>query len=133
MIVSFAWTTGAFLAGRKSRTRREWDDAYARRFNVKPNQQELYIDAILQLNFPHEWRYVGDGEVWISRKNPDFINVNGKKLLIEFNGFYTHTKERDEAKAQHYLAYGFRTLNLYYPDIKNENLIVEKIKGFING
>ena len=34
MIVSFAWTNGAFLAGRKSRTRREWDDAYARRFKA---------------------------------------------------------------------------------------------------
>ena len=32
MIVSFAWTTPAFLAERKSVTRRQWDDAYAMRF-----------------------------------------------------------------------------------------------------
>lgn len=32
MIISFAWTTPALLAGAKSCTRREWDDGYARRF-----------------------------------------------------------------------------------------------------
>src|ERR1017187_9332438 len=34
MIVSFAWTTAAFLAGRKTRTRRLWDDQYAAKFHI---------------------------------------------------------------------------------------------------
>ena len=33
-IISFAWTTPALLAGRKTCTRREWDDGYARRFHA---------------------------------------------------------------------------------------------------
>ena len=33
-IISFAWTSVALLAGRKSRTRRKWDDKYAARFKV---------------------------------------------------------------------------------------------------
>jgi len=32
MIISFAWTTAALLAGRKSRTRRYWKPEYAARF-----------------------------------------------------------------------------------------------------
>jgi hypothetical protein len=32
MIISFAWTTGAFLAGIKTETRRFWDDKYMERF-----------------------------------------------------------------------------------------------------
>ena len=32
MIISFAWTTEALLAGRKDVTRRWWTDEYARRF-----------------------------------------------------------------------------------------------------
>jgi len=32
LIISFAWTTPAFLARRKSATRRDWDDVYAARF-----------------------------------------------------------------------------------------------------
>jgi hypothetical protein len=31
-IISFAWTSPALLAGRKSRTRRAWNDKYAARF-----------------------------------------------------------------------------------------------------
>jgi len=34
MIISFAWTTYAFLARRKTVTRREWDDEYAERFKT---------------------------------------------------------------------------------------------------
>jgi len=33
-IMSFAWTSPALLAGRKSRTRRSWDDEYAARFKT---------------------------------------------------------------------------------------------------
>lgn len=31
-IISFAWTTPALLAGRKTVTRRDWNDGYAQRF-----------------------------------------------------------------------------------------------------
>ncbi len=34
MIVSFAWTTDALLAGQKKRTRRSWNDDYAMKFRV---------------------------------------------------------------------------------------------------
>ena len=33
-IISFAWTTPALLAGRKTVTRREWSNDYARRFRA---------------------------------------------------------------------------------------------------
>ena len=33
-IISFAWTTPALLAGKKTRTRRDWNDKYAKRFKV---------------------------------------------------------------------------------------------------
>lgn len=31
-IIAFAWTTPPLLSGRKTRTRRKWDDNYAKRF-----------------------------------------------------------------------------------------------------
>jgi uncharacterized protein YqfB (UPF0267 family) len=33
-IISFAWTTDALIAGEKTVTRRDWNDAYARRFKA---------------------------------------------------------------------------------------------------
>jgi hypothetical protein len=44
MIVSFAWTTGAFRVRRKTRTRRHWDDRYANIF-VKGIPQGRVHDA----------------------------------------------------------------------------------------
>jgi hypothetical protein len=116
--------------------KRNWADAdyrsmILRYISPKPSTHELYLDAILQLNFPKEWQYVGDGEFWIDRKNPDFINRNGKKLIVEYNGFYTHNKEKDNAKAEHYARYGFRTLNLYPADLR-EDIIVEKIQQWFD-
>lgn len=40
MIISFAWTTPALLAGSKSVTRREWDYAYAQSF-----KRGMLVDA----------------------------------------------------------------------------------------
>lgn len=33
-IISFAWTTSTLLAGKKTVTRRDWNDSYARRFKA---------------------------------------------------------------------------------------------------
>lgn len=33
MIISFAWTSAPLVAGRKTVTRREWSESYARRFH----------------------------------------------------------------------------------------------------
>lgn len=63
----------------------------------------------------------------------DFINCNGKKLVIEFDGFYTHTKDKSKKKEEHYLKYGFKTLSLDYSDIKDFDLLREKINNFVGG
>jgi hypothetical protein len=34
LIISFTWTTAAFIAGAKTCTRRHWNDAYAQRFHA---------------------------------------------------------------------------------------------------
>jgi hypothetical protein len=110
------------------------DENYARslfqKWNMRPNDTELYLDALIQLGCPGEWKYVGDGEVWIGGKNPDWINVNGQKALIEYNGFFKHTPARDAAKARHFSRYGFRTLNLYKVDLSDIPKLIEKIENF---
>ena len=63
----------------------------------------------------------------IDGKTPDFVNINGKKILIEYNGFYTHTTEKDKAKAEHYAQYGWKTINIERTDL-NEDMIVKIIR-----
>lgn len=97
----------------------------------KPNNNELYLDAILQLNFPKEWKYVGDGQIWIAGRNPDFFNINGKKLLIELDGLHWHTnKQKDIERDTIYKRYGYATLSINENSLENEQMLIQLIKDF---
>lgn len=60
------------------------------KYHTKP---ELIFEDICQRNnLP--FRYVGDGQLWIGKKsvlNPDFIEANGKKIVVEIFGDYWHS------------------------------------------
>jgi hypothetical protein len=42
------------------------------KLKLKPSNPELYLDAVLQLNFKNEWKYTGDFAFWIDGKKPRF-------------------------------------------------------------
>lgn len=109
--------------------------------NRKPTQPELYLDAILQLHFPHEYKYTGDGAFSINGRYPDFTDCNGQKKCISFNGFrYTktdgevrgHTVDLDKKYDEDLLEFGYTNLNLDYPDLIDENRLIKKVKEFNN-
>jgi hypothetical protein len=56
------------------------------------NGTEKQLDAILQLFFPGEFEYNGDGRLGmkIKKHHPDFVHINGRKKVIEFNGCDWH-------------------------------------------
>lgn len=102
----------------------------------RPNGKELYLDFLLQNHFPDEWKYVGDGQVIIGGLCPDFINVNGKKLIIELFGDYWHNiKNMKYHRTEHgrievFLEYGYSTLIIWEHELEDENKVIEKIKHF---
>ena len=85
----------------------------------RPNKLEKRIDNLLQKMFPSEWKYVGDGQFWIAGKNPDFININGKKLIIEIFGNYWHEKEDESYRINLFEKFGYNTIVLWESDINN--------------
>lgn len=99
----------------------------------RPTKPENLLIDFLNKNFPNQCKYVGNGTFWLNGKNPDFMNCNGKKLLIEFMGFYTHTFEEEVERESHFAKYGFKTLFLHYSDLENKNLLKIKIGDFQNG
>lgn len=109
----------------------EYAKEMGRKFTIKPSTSEKFLIEFLDTHFPNEWKYVGDFKFWIEGRNPDFININGKKAIIEYNGHWKHTKVKDEAKTQHYAKYGFKTLNLYPTDLKNEKNLIQVVSNFI--
>lgn len=108
---------------------------------IKPNVCEQSLYQILNELFPGAWKYTGGGEnvVVLGGFVPDFMNVNGKKILIEFDGDYWHSsekvKEKDQRKLVKYKELGFDTLVVKENEFKNDkegvkNRIVEFVKNY---
>jgi hypothetical protein len=105
---------------------------------VKPTSPELDVLGILDDLYPKQWKYVGNGEVVISGKNPDFINTNGKKQIIEMFGTYYHSyKCNGECPLIHqlqrqdiYAKYGYKTLVIWQHELKNIKELKDKIVNF---
>ena len=98
----------------------------------RPNKTEEKLTSLLQANFPNEFKFVGDGSFIIEGLNPDWINCNGKKLIIELFGEPWHTKDEVEKRIDMFAKYGFKTLIIWWKETRNEKLVVEKIKEFLN-
>lgn len=100
----------------------------------KPNRIEEYLINLINLaGLPY--KFVGDGQLIILNKCPDFVNVNGQKKIIEIAGNYWHTPEKMQVKEKVYSEFGYKTLVLWESDIRQmtENQIIEKIKQFDGG
>lgn len=106
--------------------------------NRKPTDLERKLDSILQQYFP-EFKYNGDFSLGVTLGGlvPDFVNVNGKKEVIEAFGDYYHRDElgwrRSElGKIMIYNSLGYRCLVLWEHELKTlpEEQIVEKIHQF---
>lgn len=133
----------AFNLRMKMMARKSWDtpEHCQRNFEAqqrKPSIPETLFADRLDKEFPNTWKYVGDGQVWIARANPDFINTNGQKLLIET--YTPYFKEKDygsveayvEQRGSHFLAYGFKTLFLDLYE-KDWDSLIEQVRTFAGG
>ena len=97
--------------------------------------EKVLFELIQQNNFPY--KYVGDGKIIIKYFNPDFINCNGQKKVIEMFGDYWHNREdakkRDKLRLKAYSDYGYETLIIWEHELKNTDKVIEKIKSFERG
>jgi len=102
------------------------------------NKPERKLYKLLYKLFPNEYKYVGDGKIWINGKNPDFINVNGQKKIIEMFGDYWHSKKVTGLKKKihrirrqnHFAKYGYKTLIIWERELKNIKQLEIKLRIF---
>jgi len=105
---------------------------------VRPTGIERRMRTLLDARFPGEWKYVGNGEVIIGNKNPDFVNINGRKAVIEVFGDYWHSEEKtgvplDQHAADritHFAKYGFNCLVIWEHEMHNKSAVLEKVEAF---
>lgn len=108
----------------------------------KPNRQEQRLDRLLNKWFLGEWKFVGNGDVILGKLNPDFINCDGKKQIIELFGCWWHGcpehrlgrkvswQDSEIGRKVIYSRYGFKTLIIWEHELEDEQAVVEKITRF---
>ncbi len=109
----------------------------------RPTKPEQKLKEILDKYFPGEFGYNGDFSLHtlLIGLVPDFINLNGKKLLIEVFGDYWHTKRirnwhaTEQGRKDIYSQLGYKTLIIWEHELISKklenNLMEEEIAGKI--
>lgn len=105
---------------------------------LRPTNPERRLRNGLNKLFPKEYKYVGDGTIFIGYKNPDFINTNNQKKIIELFGDYWHSKKRtgrtksqeENQRIKHFSKYGFKTLIIWECELKNIKQLKKKLIEF---
>lgn len=88
------------------------------------------MSLIKKHNLPY--KYVGNGDFWIGGKNPDFVNINGEKKLIEVgceyfkNKKYGSVKNYIEKRRNHFAQYGWESY-IFITDKLNEDEIIKTL------
>lgn len=103
--------------------------------NVHQNKSEKFLESLIS---QFGLRFVGDGQVIIAGKCPDFINEE-KHLIIELFGDYWHSQELTGVpEAQHekerielFRSAGYQTLVVWECELKSPDLLVERITKWI--
>ena len=111
--------------------------------HIRPNKPETELNILLQQLFPNEYKFVGDGSFLIERKCPDFVNVNGKKKIIELFGRVFHNPKKsffkipyertEQGRIELFKKNGFDTLIVWDSELDNVPVLSEKLMGFHNG
>ncbi len=99
----------------------------------EPNKTETKLNDILNDLQPNEWKYVGNGQIIINGKCPDFININGKKLIIELFGNYWHKGQNPQDRMDCFSPFGYKSLIIWENELKELNSLKIKINNFIRG
>lgn len=114
-----------------------------RGMKIKPNKSEKRMTRLIEKNnlpFP----YIGDGQIIIGGRCPDYI-CNPSKKVILLHGDYWHylrpkesnsslTREEIERESiAHYKKYFFDALVIWEHELKNPTQVISKIQNFLKG
>jgi len=89
---------------------------------VRPNRLELKLLKILT---PFGFQYVGDGQLIIGGKCPDFWN--GDHKLIELYGDYWHSGDNPEERIDHFGKHGYDCLVIWEHELQNMEQMKAKV------
>jgi len=100
---------------------------------IKPNKSELKLFSLLQKVLPGQYAINVKAEVMVlGGKIPDFVNIDGRKAVVEFWGDYWHAGQNPQDRIDYFKQFGYSTLIIWEHELKNEICLIERIKRFSN-
>ena len=110
---------------------------------TSPNYSEVDLGIFVEEIIPGEYVYTGHGDVIIGGLCPDFFNINGKKKIIELFGEPFHDpsntymdsigwKSQEWGRKAVFGQFGYDTLVIWSEELKDKELLKEKILEFHN-
>lgn len=99
---------------------------------TKPEKQ--FMTLCEKYNMP--FKYVGDNQFFIGRKNPDFIHNGGKKICVEIFGRYYHSSLYGRKVSpirtyvgtkEHYKKYGWECIVIWDNEVNSEELVLSRL------
>ncbi len=124
----------------KAAMRERWQDPEHRDKTIKaqrlgrhihPNKPELVLLDLLDSQYPGDWQYVGDGQLIIGGKNPDFWN--GDHKLVEMWGNYWHKGQNPQERVGMFSLYGYKTLIIWESELAKPEVVLQKLALFTLG
>lgn len=113
-------------------SKEEWMRRVAKSNALHPSTPEIQLKNILDICFPNEFTYTGDGKAGIVIGNmiPDFYS-DSKKKVIEVFGDYWHSGENPINRISNYKKFGFDCLVIWEHELKNKKKVIEEVRKFV--
>ena len=106
--------------------------------HLKPNKPESIIINVLKELDLEKFKYTGNYSFWIDGRNPDFTCIEENRVIEYFGGWWhdeniiqVSKEDHEKEKIDHYLKNGYKCLVIWEEDLKDLNIVIEKIKNFI--
>ena len=100
---------------------------------IPSRPEEKFIKICNKYSLPY--KFVGDGKLWIENLNPDFINTNGEKILIEIFSSYYHDPKKNlrfkkinskKFREQVFKKYGWKTIFFWDYEVR-KGIVFERL------
>lgn len=89
--------------------------------------EQVFASICNQYGF--EYKFVGNGKLWIGDKNPDFVHVSDN-LVIEIWGDFFHKGQDPQKRIDHFRKFGYKCIVIWASDLCRFDDIAEKIRRF---
>ena len=97
----------------------EFEREKFKKMNMRPtNIEKKFMNFCQQYNLP--FIYVGNGDLIINGKNPDFIDENNK-IIIEIYGDYWHKNENPQDRIKLFAEYNYSCIVIWECELKENN------------